>query len=112
MALAEWGYSACMDNRKGVVMEKSFNEIRSKGAVINQVVLAHHFSDPRYVVYDDPDYDATLLATPGEDASLLDVAAIMADLKEILGLNVMIVTPDEFESAGDGGEVIPLVGAA
>jgi hypothetical protein len=36
----------------------------------------------------------------------------MADLKEILGLNVMIVTPDEFESAGDGGEVIPLVGAA
>jgi hypothetical protein len=106
------GLYACMDNRKGVVMEKTLNEMRSKGTLINEVVRAHHFSDPRYVYYDDPAYDATLMATPGEDASLLDAAAIMDELERRLGWKVMLVTPDEYESAGDGGDVIPLVGAA
>jgi hypothetical protein len=93
-------------------MENALSIVRSRAALINKVVMAHHFSDPQYVVYDDPEYEATLMATPGEDASLLDAAAIMDELETLLGCKVMIVTPDEYESAGDGGDLIPIMGAA
>lgn len=93
-------------------MENFFYEVQSKAAIISEVVRAHHFTNPMYVEYDDPDYDVTLLLTPDGDASLLDAAAVMDELEDRLGFRIMIVTPDEYESAGEHGKVFPVTRAA
>jgi predicted nucleotidyltransferase len=65
---------------------------------IRQIVAAHRASNPRVfgsVLYgeDTEDSDLDLLVEPDDAMTLFDVGAIRAELRDLLGITVDIVTP-------------------
>ncbi len=65
---------------------------------IRKVVLAHRALNARVfgsVVHnkDTDDSDLDLLVDPTPDTSLMDIGAIRYELKELLGVNVDVLTP-------------------
>lgn len=65
---------------------------------IRRIVSAHHFTNPRVVDYDDPDYDVTLLLEPVGQVTLFDVGGVMNDIEEKLALKAFVVTDAEFHA--------------
>lgn len=65
---------------------------------IRRIVSARHFTNPRVVDYDDPDYDVTLVLEPVGQVTLLDVGGVMNDIERKLALKAFVVTDKEFDA--------------
>lgn len=72
--------------------------LRQHASAIREIVSAHHFTNPRVVDYDDPDYDLTLLLEPVGDVTLFDMGGVMADIEEKLALKAFVVTDACFDA--------------
>jgi hypothetical protein len=79
---------------------------------ITEILRAHHFDNPQFVDYDDPHFGLTLMATPDESVSLLNVAAAMEDFEGRLGIKVFLLTPSEFERSGQQVPFFPITRTA
>lgn len=68
-------------------------------ARIRQIALSHHVS--AISVFgsaargdDDEDSDLDLLVSPTDETTLLDIGAIRFELKQLLGIELDVLTPD------------------
>lgn len=80
-ALKERPSAALRRNRDGVLHAAAANKIRNV-RVFGSVAEGT----------DSPNSDLDLLVTPAEDASALDLAGFMADLRDLLGVRVDVVS--------------------
>ncbi|WP_244143615.1 hypothetical protein [Burkholderia ubonensis] len=82
----------------GAVMPNPAASLRQHAAAIRAIVSAHHFTNPRIVDYDDPDYDVTLLLEPVGNVSLFDIGRVMADIEKKLALKAFVVTDKDYDA--------------
>lgn len=80
-ALKERPSAALRRNRDGVLHAAAANKIRNV-RIFGSVAEGT----------DSPNSDLDLLVTPAEDASALDLAGFMADLRDLLGVRVDVVS--------------------
>lgn len=80
-AMRERPSAALRRNRDGVLHAAAANKIRNV-RVFGSVAEGT----------DSPDSDLDLLVTPADDASALDLAGFMADLRDLLGVRVDVVS--------------------
>jgi len=78
--------------RPSVALKKFRDQIRS-------IALAHNVTNVRVFgsvlkKTDSEDSDLDLLVEPTKDTSLMDIGAIRFELKELLGIDVDVVTPN------------------
>lgn len=72
--------------------------LRQHASAIREIVSAHHFTNPRVVDYDDPDYDVTLLLESVGDVSLFDIGRVMTDIEEKLALKAFVITDKDYDA--------------